>query len=103
MSSTATPVQTFVQKAEGDAVAILDNAYTQGKDLLLNLGETALADLKAALNTAINDAEAGDSIETIETAVLNLLSADSLALIQALPSGLIQMLIAAGKSVVADL
>jgi hypothetical protein len=94
---------TFIQTVEGDVIAIGEAAWTQAKTQLLALGETALADLKTALSTALNAAEAGDSVEDIETAVLNLLSGDSLTLVQALTSGALQLLIAAGKAAVADL
>lgn len=103
MSSAASTAPTFIQTAEGDVISALKGAATQAETQLLGLAETALADLKAALNTALADAEAGASIETIETAVLNLLSADSLPLIQSLASGTIQFLITAGKTLVADL
>lgn len=93
----------FVQTVEGDVIAIGEAAWTQAKTQLAGLGEAVLADLKAALQTALNDVEDGASLEDIETAVLNLLSAESSTLVRTLTSGVLQLLISAARSAVADL
>lgn len=94
---------TFIQTVEGNIVAVGEAAWTQIKSELSGLEDTVLADIKAAINTATSAASSGDTLEEIETAVLNILASSAPAIISALSSGALQVLIAMGKAAVAVL
>ena len=96
---------TFVQRVEGDIVAVAEAAWTQIKAELQSLEQEVLDVIKADIKALVTSLEAGGglSIEEMETALLNQWSASKPQIISALTSGAIQVLITAAKATVAVL
>jgi hypothetical protein len=92
---------TFIEaiEAEGQTLIVAgESAWAEAKSELETLGQEVLSVLSGAITYAINGAQSGDTIEQIETMVLNLLEQEAAALVKSLSSGLLQTLIAFAKS-----
>lgn len=95
----------FLQRVEGDIIAVGEAAWSQLKSELLTLEQAAVSEIKSDIVAVVGKLEAGSTIEQLETELLNLWSAEKPQILQqvvaALSSGAIQVLIAMAKAAVA--
>jgi hypothetical protein len=91
----------FITTIEGDIVAVGEAAWAQTKAELLTLEQEALGIIKADIQAVIAKVEAGNTLEQIETELLNLWAANKPQIISALSSGALQVLISVAKLAVA--
>lgn len=96
-----TIVNTFLTDIETEGNNLLvagENAWNTAKAELETLGEAVLTDVKEAISSVIASAEAGATIEQMETMVLNLLQAEVTTILKSFTSGALQVLIVFAKS-----
>lgn len=79
-------------------ISAAETAWTSAKDDLASLEQTALADVKNAITTVFGGLAGGETVEEIETAVLNLLQAEVVTLLKSFSSGALQALIVFAKA-----
>lgn len=92
---------TFLQDIEAEGASLISAAQVAWNDArteLEALEQQVLQDVKTAISTVVREAEAGASIEQMETAVLNLLQAEATTIIKGLTSGALQVLIVFAKA-----
>lgn len=94
LSSDITAVKLWIQNAETTVVVDVENAYNWLKTELAALEPTVAADLKAAVNAALNDAVAGGStLGTIVADTLDILANDGTGILSKVKSNVVTTLI----------
>lgn len=94
LSSDITAVKLWIQNAGTTVVVDVENAYNWLKTELAALEPTVAADLKAAVNAALNDAVAGGStLGTVVADTLDILANDGTGILSKVKSNVVTTLI----------
>jgi hypothetical protein len=79
-------------------ISAAETAWSSAKADLASLEATVLSDISSAIQTVFGGLSGGESIEDIETAVLNLLEGEVTTLLKSFSSGALQALIVFAKA-----